>query len=59
MTKAERIDCYKAISCLLYQCSEGNVPETSLFGELAKLRNDLAGIIVCGLPEYEAAPWGD
>lgn len=59
MTKKDRIDSYKAIQCLLYQCSEGNVPETTLFIELTNLGHDLASAIVSGLPEYEAAPWGE
>ena len=49
---------YKAMRCLLYQCSEGNVPETALYKELEKLADEWAGSIVADLPEYERAPWG-
>lgn len=49
---------YKAMTCLRYQCSEGNVPDTALFKELARAIGEIACAIVEALPEYEAAPWG-
>jgi hypothetical protein len=54
---AEKVKAYKAISSLLYQCSEGNVPESPLFAELQRAAGDIAGDIVRRLPEYDAAPW--
>ena len=48
---------YKAIQCLLYQCSEGNVPESPLYQELQRAAAELAGGIVRELPEYETAAW--
>ena len=50
---------YKACSCLLYQCSEGNIPERKLFKALESVLDIMARDIVTGLPDYEAAPWGD
>ena len=48
----------KAISCLRYQASEGDVPETSeLYTDLDKLANTIAYEIVADLPEYRDAPW--
>lgn len=52
-----KTDAYKAITCLIYQCSEGNVPETALYRELEAVAGSLAANIVAHLPEYEAASW--
>lgn len=49
---------YKAMQCLLYQCSEGDVPEQMLYRRLEETKRDLAEKIVDSLPQYEAAPWG-
>lgn len=49
---------YKSVQCLLYQCSEGNVPETDLFKKLDRFEKIIAKKIVSSLPEYEAAKWG-
>ena len=45
--------------CLLYQCSEGNVPNGRLFNELNRAAGELAQAIVQDLPEYDQASWGD
>ena len=47
----------KALNCLLYQCSEGDVPERPLFKALDDFRNYLCQQIVADLPTYKAAPW--
>lgn len=57
-TPASKIQVHKSLSCLLYQCSEGDVPERSAFKELDVLHNDLAHDIVNDLPEYDQAEWG-
>jgi hypothetical protein len=49
---------YKLLQCYLYQCSEGNVPETALFKQLSALAGDIAQDIVQSLPAYDDAPWG-
>ena len=46
----------KLLSCYLYQCSEGDVPEEGLFKVLDAYRDNLSQYE--GTPEYEAAPWG-
>ena len=51
-------DGYKALTCLRYQCSEGNVTETVLYKKLCECIADVANEIVTGLPEYDAAVWG-
>lgn len=48
----------KALKCLLYQCSEGDVPETQLFKDLESLEYDIMNIIIRAIPEYDQAPWG-
>ena len=47
------------MSCLLYQCSEGKVPNRRLYDELNRAAGELAQAIVQDLPEYEKASWGD
>ena len=48
----------KALACFLYQCCEGNVPADPLFEALSAWQATLDHAIVCGLPEWERAPWG-
>jgi hypothetical protein len=48
----------KSLHCLLYQCSEGDVPETPLYQALDGLSNRWAHEIVSKLPEYDQAVWG-
>ena len=50
---------FKAMSCLLYQCHEGKVHESRLYGELNHAAGELAQRIVQDLSEYEQASWGD
>jgi hypothetical protein len=54
---ATDVEQYKALCCLIYQCSEGDVPETKLYKLLVKHRQDLAERIVHDLPAYDLAPW--
>lgn len=49
---------YKAVQCFLYQCAEGDVPESPLYKWVSEFKNLLAGIIIENMPEYEAARWG-
>jgi hypothetical protein len=50
---------FKAMSCLLYQCCEGKVPNSPLYDELNHAAGELAQRIVQDLPEYDKASWGD
>lgn len=45
---------YDSLCELLYQCSEGNVPDTKLYHALIKLKSYIADKIIRGLPEYKA-----
>ncbi len=49
---------YTSMRCLLYQCSEGDVPQTRLYLFLERLIGATAGNIVCELPAYDRATWG-
>jgi hypothetical protein len=57
-TSREMVAGIKALQCLRYQCSEGNVPETPLYREMVTTIGELCENIVETMPEYEAAPWG-
>ena len=48
----------KAIGCLLYQASEGDVPrESLLFQDLERLEKQIAHNIISEMPAYKNAPW--
>ena len=47
----------KSIQCYLYQCSEGNVPDTPIYKAMEKLEVKLTRFIACNQPEYEKAEW--
>lgn len=49
---------YKALTCLLYQCSEGDCPDSPVFKALERLKAAVAEEIISAMPEYTAAPWG-
>jgi hypothetical protein len=54
VSKAEQ---YFAISCLKYQCTEGDIPETELFKELDKLHDKLAHIVAGEAAIAAKVPW--
>jgi len=58
MNLTEMLVGYKAVSCILYQCGEGTVPDSALYQELDAFLSSLARAIVNTLPGYEALPWG-
>ena len=47
----------KRLSCYLYQCTEGDVPEWDLYKEVEEARSLLALLICHRLPEYQGAEW--
>lgn len=47
----------KSLQCLIYQCSEGNVPETELYKILKECESSLQQLIIDELPRYKAAKW--
>lgn len=48
---------YKSIDCYLYQCLEGDVPESCLFRQIESVQKDLASRIIFDLPGYHECPW--
>jgi hypothetical protein len=49
----------KSLNCWLYQCSEGDIPETALYNLFdTDVRLYLMSEITTRLPEYEKADWG-
>lgn len=49
----DRVSMFKALECLLYQCSEGDVPEEKLYIRVSEKRDELAREIVRHSKEYE------
>lgn len=56
-TESSIIQVFKSVQCLIYQCSEGNVPNDPLYKFLEDLENTIAKHIVYELAEYEKANW--
>jgi hypothetical protein len=48
---------YKALSCFLYQCGEGDEPDSGLYQAMEAISNSLAHSLARSLPGYAAAPW--
>jgi len=48
----------KDMDCLLYQCREGDVPQTALYKAMQEVRNALCLYLVRSQPEYDRADWG-
>lgn len=58
LARRDLVDGVKALQCLSYQCSEGNVPSTELYREIQAAIGEVCEAIVSSLPEYETAAWG-
>lgn len=52
------VSLYKALRCYLYQCTEGDVPESDLFKSLTEWFDDIAHWIVQHSDNFEKAEWG-
>jgi len=50
-------DSLKALQCLIYQCSEGNVPETAEYQALKAAESAIAIAIAEAHPAYARARW--
>ena len=51
------IQFYASLSCFMYQCLEGEVPETTLYKAMDGIKNQLAHFIVYSLPQYKTTKW--
>jgi hypothetical protein len=47
----------KSLESYLYQCSEGDTPGKPLYGVMQKIEHSFMHSIICGIPEYQSAPW--
>ena len=55
----DKVQALKSLQCLIYQCSEGDIPEKStLYADMVKKERLLMGEIIGMLPEYDRAVWG-
>jgi hypothetical protein len=52
-----KMSAVKALHCLRYQCSEGDVPKDPLFKKISRAIEILSEDIVCNLPEWSKVPW--
>ncbi len=48
----------KKIECFIYQCTEGDTPDTELYKGIEQLSRYLMAYIVHNTPEWNAALWG-
>jgi len=54
----DQMGAYKALQCLIYQCSEGDVPKTKLYEILENISHYMASSIISNLKVYNDRPWG-
>ena len=52
-----KVQVSKSLQCWMYQCNEGDVPQTKLYQFFQEVENHLAIQIVMDLPEYNKAEW--
>ena len=52
-----KVQLIKALQCLHYQCSEGNVPDSKGYKELEEVTQEVVMSIIYSMPEYEEAEW--
>lgn len=57
-TPTSLIQLLKYLQCYLYQCSEGNIPNTKRYKILKDIETSLMFQVIDALPEYEKARWG-
>lgn len=54
-----KVERYKALQCLIYQCSEGDCEQAEIYGMMVRRKAELAAEIVHDLQEYDDADWGE
>ncbi len=52
------VQTFKALRCFLYQCGEGDVPQTDLYRALWEYLGNLAIELVSASDSYRSAHWG-
>jgi len=53
-----RMQAFKSLGCWMYQCTEEDVPEMSLYQLMKRVHHHLAVDIVRDLPAWKQAKWG-
>jgi hypothetical protein len=53
-----RFQALKDLSCYIYQCTEGDVPNRALYKTIKEFEYELAMRIIEEMPRYKAAIWG-
>lgn len=56
--RQEVFQAIKSTECFLYQCCEGDVPESDLYRDVDKRLGRALRRVVDSMPEYERASWG-
>lgn len=51
------IEAYKMLQCFLYQCFEGDVPESKLYKDLEHVLARIASACITGTVQYQNASW--
>ena len=57
VTPIPNVQAFKSIQCLLYQCSEGNIPDEPLYKAVEELKHELAIGLICETQAYNTATW--
>jgi hypothetical protein len=52
-----RVQLYKTLQCYLYQCTEGDIPDTRIYKYLERELRTLADYIITEIPDYQSHPW--
>ncbi len=58
MSPPTAIQAHKALACLLYQCTEGDLDESPFYKFLVEIKASIAETIIHSLPAYDLAIWG-
>lgn len=57
VNSSNRAQVYKSLQCYLYQCSEGEIPNSPLYKALETYKAKLAELMVEDTQEYNEASW--
>ena len=58
LTSGKLIAFVKVLGCYLYQCCEGDFPESGVFKVIENMQTAVKNYYISHLPEYEETPWG-
>lgn len=55
--KLRPVQFFKSLQCFMYQCTEGNVPDSAQYKALNAYEKDVPRRIIMNMPAYEKARW--